>query len=72
MRKDGSETRPCEAGREGMARIQGIRDPAVAGLALVRAAAAVLHRRGDLVQITPDWVEAYVRADRSRMNQKEP
>lgn len=45
---------------------QVIRDPAAAGLALVRAASAVLHHRGDLVQITPRWVEAYVRVDRTR------
>lgn len=44
-----------------------IRDPAAAGLALVRAAAAVLHERGDLAQITPGWVEAYVRVDRKKV-----
>ena len=43
-----------------------VRDSAAAGLALIRAAAAVLHRQGDLAQITPKWVEAYVRANRNR------
>ena len=57
--------------RKGVQSRSGIRDPAAAGLALVRAAAAILHHRGDLAQITPDWVEAYVRMNRDTANQED-
>jgi len=41
-------------------------DPSAVGLALVRTAAVVLRARGDLVRITPEWVDAHIRPARPR------
>lgn len=41
-----------------------LRNAGAAGVALVWAAAAVLHGQGELVRITPSWVDAHVRARR--------
>lgn len=64
------------ARRQGLARdgapVGGtIRDAGTVGLALVRAAATVLHTSGELVRVTPEWVDAHVRTARHRADREE-